>query len=190
VEEMITPTIERLINHIIDVEGEYVYHENDKGGPTRWGITEAVARANGYNGAMKALPREFAFEVIANKYYFKPHFSMIAEISPRIAEELTDTGVNMGPARASMFLQRCLNAFNRQGKDYADIAVDGAIGRNTVKTLKAYLDKRGKEGGEEVLLTALNCLQGEKYIAIAEHDHKQEDFLFGWLKNRVYLSRG
>jgi len=35
-----------LIDRIIEVEGGYVNNPNDKGGPTKYGITEATARKN------------------------------------------------------------------------------------------------------------------------------------------------
>ena len=43
---------DRLIDALIEREGGYVDHPADKGGPTCFGITEAVARAHGYRGAM------------------------------------------------------------------------------------------------------------------------------------------
>jgi hypothetical protein len=36
-----------------------------------------------------------------------------------------------------------------------------------------------------VLLKAMNALQGERYIALAEARPENEAFLFGWLDNRV-----
>jgi len=38
-----------------------------------------------------------------------------------------------------------------------------------------------------VLLRALNCLQGERYIALAEGRPKDEAFIYGWLRTRVTL---
>src|SRR5690349_1456205 len=52
--------VDRLIDALIDREGGYVNHPADKGGPTCFGITEAVARAHGYRGAMRDLPRDEA----------------------------------------------------------------------------------------------------------------------------------
>src|SRR3546814_14159705 len=49
-----------LIDAVIDREGRYVNHPADRGGPTCWGITEAVARAEGHVGAMRDLPRDMA----------------------------------------------------------------------------------------------------------------------------------
>ncbi|EPA3167239.1 glycosyl hydrolase 108 family protein, partial [Yersinia enterocolitica] len=37
-----------IFEAILGKEGEYVNHPDDKGGPTRWGITQKVARAHGY----------------------------------------------------------------------------------------------------------------------------------------------
>ena len=49
--------VNELIDELIEREGGYVNHPSDRGGPTRFGITEAVARAHGYAGAMAELPR-------------------------------------------------------------------------------------------------------------------------------------
>ena len=45
--------IDRLIEEVIEREGGYVDHPADRGGPTRWGITEAVARRQGYMDDMR-----------------------------------------------------------------------------------------------------------------------------------------
>jgi lysozyme family protein len=50
-------TADQIIEGILGKEGGYVNNPNDKGGPTRWGITQTTARAYGYSGDMKALPR-------------------------------------------------------------------------------------------------------------------------------------
>ena len=57
--------VDALIDELIEREGGYVNHPADKGGPTRFGITEAVARAHGYRGAMAELPRDEARRSIA-----------------------------------------------------------------------------------------------------------------------------
>ncbi|MEO6224401.1 MAG: glycosyl hydrolase 108 family protein, partial [Sphingomicrobium sp.] len=46
-----------IIGRLIDREGGYVNNPADKGGPTIFGITEAVARAQGYAGPMRTMPR-------------------------------------------------------------------------------------------------------------------------------------
>lgn len=176
--------IEEALERLIAKEGGYSNNPADKGGETCFGITARIARANGYTGLMRNLTREQAKAIYRQQYWIGPDFASVASLSPAIAEELFDTGVNMGPGVASEFLQRALNALNDQGRLYPDIAVDRDIGPATLRSLKAFREHRGKEG-EAVLLRALNCLQGERYITLAEKRQANEGFLYGWLRTRV-----
>jgi lysozyme family protein len=176
--------IETLIDEVIAREGGYCHHPDDRGGPTNWGITQGVARANGYDGAMRDLPREIAVTLYRTLYWDRPAFAFIAESAPNLAAELFDTGVNMGPAMATGFLQRALNALNRNGRDYADLVVDRQVGAKTLAALAAFLRSRGPRA-EAVLLKAVEALQGELYIDLAERRPANEAFLYGWLANRI-----
>ena len=177
--------VDRMIDELIEREGGFVNNPADKGGPTCFGITEAVARANGYAGPMRLLPREEAAEIYKRLYWLRPRFDEIAKRSQRIGAELFDTGVNMGPAVAATFLQRALTALNRGGKDYPDLTPDGRIGPMTLFALDAFLAAREPTPGETVLLRALEALQGERYLRLAERRPANEAFLYGWLANRV-----
>jgi len=174
-----------LIEELIEREGGYVDHPADKGGPTRFGITEAVARAHGYAGAMPELPREEAAAIYRRLYWLRPKFDLVADRCPKVAAELFDTGANMGPAVAATFLQRALTALNRAGRDYSDLVPDGRVGPATLAALDAFLEARGRKGGETVLLRALEALQGERYLRLAEKRPANEAFLYGWLANRI-----
>lgn len=176
--------ISALIEELIDREGGYVNDARDAGGATRWGITEAVARQHGYDGDMRVLPRDEAAAIYRRAYWLRPRFAEIAARAPKLAAELFDTGVNMGPGTAVQFLQRALNALNRNQRDYADIAVDGAIGSATLGALDGFLKARGGRG-ETVLLKAVEALQGERYVRLAERRPANEAFLYGWLANRI-----
>jgi len=160
-------TADQIIEGILGKEGGYVDHPSDKGGPTRWGITQTTARAHGYTGDMRNLPRETAKQILLSDYWTGPRFDQVAALSTLLADELCDTGVNMGPSVASKFFQRWLTALNMRGKLYPDLIPDGAIGPRTITALKGYLSARGKEG-EQVLLRALNCSQGARYLELAE----------------------
>jgi lysozyme family protein len=177
--------VDGLIDALIEREGGYANNPADKGGPTRFGISEAVARANGYRGAMRALPREEAAAIYRRLYWLRPRFDEIAERSARIAAELFDTGVNMGPAVAATFLQRALTALNRNAADYPDLVPDGRIGARTLGALDSFLGIRGRSSGGRVLLRALEVLQGERYLRLAERRPANEAFLYGWLANRI-----
>lgn len=176
--------VDSLIDEVIAREGGYSNHPADRGGPTRWGVTEAVARAHGFSGDMRAFPRAEAVAIYRRRYWLRPGFDRVAEHAPGIAAELFDTGVNMGPEVAIGFLQRALNALNRGATDYPDMPVDRRIGDVTLSALRAFLARRGA-GGEAVLLKAIEALQGERYLRLAEQRPANEAFLYGWLANRL-----
>ena len=133
---------------------------------------------------MRDLTRGQALEILEADYWFGPRFDQVATLSPDIAAELCDTGVNMGPTVASRMLQRWLNVFNQQGKLYPDMDTDGRIGPRTINALRAYLQKRGKDG-ELVLVKALNCTQGDRYLELAEKREANESFVYGDRKSVV-----
>jgi lysozyme family protein len=177
--------IDGLIDALIDREGGYVDNPADKGGPTCFGITEAVARAHGYAAPMRQLPRAEAAFIYRRLYWLRPRLDEIAKRSARLSAEMFDTGVNMGPAVAITFLQRALTALNRNAHDYPDLTPDGRIGPATLSALDAFLETRGRAVGETVLLRALEALQGERYLRLAERRPANEAFLYGWLANRI-----
>lgn len=179
-----TERIEAIIDGVIEREGGFVDHADDRGGATRHGITERVARKFGWGGPMAELPIQFARDVYRTQYVAEPGFDRILKIAPAIAEELVDTGVLMGPGTATKFLQRALNALNRQGCDYADLEVDGGCGPMTRAALAAFIQARGSHG-VDVLAWLLNAVQAVRFLEIVERDASQESFLFGWVAHRA-----
>lgn len=183
---MSTLTIEQIIDRVVAVEGGYVNHPDDLGGPTIWGITERVARRHGFTGFMQDMSRDAAKAIYLREYVVAPGFHKVHELSPQIAEELVDTGINCGPAVAAIMLQRALNAFNDRARLYPDVPVDGDCGPATISALRAYLAKRGGRA-EVVMLRALNGLQAERYIDLSEKRAGNEAFTFGWFSTRVTI---
>ncbi len=181
-----------------DNEGGYDNNPNDTGGET----IDGVSRNNFPNwagwptvDAEKAKGGDFYARLRINnefqaliKAWYKAEFWDKMKLDDMkyqaLANELFDTGVNMNWPRAAEFLQISLNAFNRQGKDYKDIVEDGDIGRNTLIALEAYMEKRNDL---PTLLKALNCLQGAKYIDLSRGRQANEEFAYGWVKNRISL---
>ena len=121
-------------------------------------------------------------EFYKHKFWDKLRGDGIA--SQEIANELFDTGVNMGTGRAARFLQEGLNLLNRNGTSYDDISVDGDIGSKT----NVAMDRLLMLGDEKTLLKLLNLLQGAHYIDFMRRAPVQEKFARGWL-NRVEITR-
>ncbi|HUT58209.1 MAG TPA: glycosyl hydrolase 108 family protein [Phycisphaerae bacterium] len=168
-------------------EGGYVNNPNDSGGETNHGITVATARRAGFTGPMQELTPANALRIAKTLYWDVMSLDTIAVLSPDIAIELFDSGFLMGPSGPSKFLQRTLNALNRRGRDFPDSVVDGKIGSKTAGALSAFLSRRGSDG-EVVVLTGLNSLQFTFLLDLVERREKDEDFFYGWVRNRVRLT--
>ena len=171
---------DKLLDELLRREGSYVNDSADSGGETNYGITINVARRYGYTGSMRALSKALAKDIYIDRYWHKLSLDKILKVAPKAAEELFDTGVNMGISRAGRFLQRSLNVFNPKAK----LVVDGAIGQKTINSLNTFIKKRGAEG-DSILLKALDSLQGNFYIELAERRIKDKRFVFGWFRNRI-----
>src|SRR5690606_32478003 len=170
----------------LGIEGDFSHDPADPGGATRYGITERVARANGYAGPMRELPLDTARAIAKAQYWDTLRLDAVDALSSRIAHELFDTGYNMGVGVAGRFLQRALNALNREASDYYDVEVDGIVGPMTLAALRAFLKKRGANG-ETVMMRALNGQQLCRELELAERAPVQERFTYGRILNRVHI---
>lgn len=166
------------------VEAGYSNHPSDPGGETMWGITVAVARKHGYTGSMRLLPHHIATTIAKVEYWDVLRLDDIHAISPTIADKLFDINFNMWNPAAGKFLQRSLNALNRQGKDYPDLEVDGQVGDKTLDAMRALIRVRGAPG-KAVLFASIEGMQTADYARQTEVNVAKEDFYFGWLWKRI-----
>jgi len=161
---------------IIKTEGGYVDDSADRGGKTKYGITEAVARENNYSGAMIDLPIEKAKQIYKKDYWDKLSCDEIHNTC--IAYTLFDTSVNMGVKQAALYLQKALRIISGD-----DIIVDGIIGKATILKLN-----ESSERDSLYILEILNCYRLNLYLQLCIKDSRQKKFLRGWIK-RIIKSR-
>lgn len=178
------------------VEGGYANDPADSGGETYkgiarkfhpewsgWSIIDEHKEKPGFPANIPGIALEQKVtEFYKAKYWDTCRLDDIAVSSERIAREIFDTFVNSG--RKGQYLQRALNALNRQQKDYPDLEVDGDIGPATIAALRSFLVRNGKDG-ETVMLAALNGQQAVSFLESVEKAEKNERFFFGWVLQRV-----
>ena len=104
----------RLLGH----EGAYSDHPADNGGKTMWGITERVARANGWQGDMRDLHRDLAKQIY-HASYWRP--CRCDELPISIRFDAFDAAVNSGVRQSVKWLQRAVG-----------VRADGIIGPQTL----------------------------------------------------------
>jgi len=156
------------------------YHASWEG----WKIVDMYKREGcGIRELNEKLKNNSEMQTLVESFY-KQHFWDINRLdsfkSQHIANEIFDTGVNMGVTRAAEFLQKALNVLNNNGKLYEDLVVDGKIGPKSIAALNIILDRNE----ESLLYKILNVLQGCHYIEFMNKSPIQEKFARGWF-NRV-----
>jgi lysozyme family protein len=172
-------------------EGGYANNKSDRGGETYkgvsrknfstwqgWPIIDAAKTKFNFPHSLAAIEELQKMVLSFYKENFWNRLNLDLVNDQKLANELFDTGVNMGTGVASLFLQRVLNVSNRNGQDYPDIALDGIVGHKTIESVNNH--KRPND-----LFKALNCLQGAKYISICEANPSQEIFFRSWF-SRVF----
>ncbi len=100
-----------------------------------------------------------------------------------LAEEMFDTGINMGTHRAIKFLQQGLSFLNRDQGLFLDLVEDGVFGKKTLSAIEIL-----PINDMEVLLKILNVLQGMHYLNYMKKSPVQEKYCRGWFK-RVSISK-
>lgn len=170
-------------------EGGYANHPADRGGETYagisrnnfpkwegWKIIDQLKLGRGIAQLDKALAANIQLQESVQRFY-KTNFWDINKLdqvkSQPIANELFDTGVNMGVGIASRFLQRALNMTNRNQALYRDVSVDGIVGPATLTAVNNH-------PAPQLVYKVLNVLQGARYVEILERAPAQEIFANSW----------
>lgn len=156
-----------IIDGIIEAEGDFTDDPTDRGGATRWGVTQATLAS--WRGKpvsvedVRNLSITEAREILQDMYVKKPGFDRIA--SDILRDCLVDYGVNSGPSAAVKALQRCLG-----------LKVDGVLGPETEKAANL---KPGPWLSVKVVAQRIRHLG-----RIVTNDPAQAKFAAGWA-NRI-----
>ena len=115
-------TFDEAFTRLLGHEGQYSNHSQDPGGETCWGVTIAVARANGYTGPMRDMSVDAARVIYRREYWDKCRAD---SMSDAVRFPLFDAAVNSGVGQSVKWLQRALGVID-----------DGAIGPVTLDAQK------------------------------------------------------
>lgn len=167
---------DNFFNHIIKVEGEFVNHPMDRGGPTKYGITfKTLSTYRGRGVTVDDVG--FLTEVEAKKIYndmFFENYKIHLLASQKIQLILFDQGVLWGPVTAIKKLQNVLNL----NPFYSKLKVDGVLGPETIKKINLLNEN---DMGRKYLQRAQ-----DDFVSFVVKDPSQLVFLRGWI-NRTHL---
>jgi len=144
-----------IIEKTILLEGGFTNNLADKGGATKFGISQKSYP----NLDIKSLTKEKAIEIYKRDFYDKLRCDEIIDL--KIRWKLFDVAVNIGKNRAVKLFQKVVEQ-----------KVDGIIGPQTIKAINNF-------DYNELILKIIS-LQMEHYINIVLIDRSQLVYLRGW----------
>jgi lysozyme family protein len=163
---MITPNFQQAYAITEQLEGGFSDHPNDRGGLTMWGITESVARAYGYTGAMKDMPQPLAKEILKFEYWDRIKLDKIDD--DLLAQFIFDASVNHGQGTAVKLVQKAYNVLSA-----GSLKVDGIMGSKTLSALNQHPEPF-------MLKLWFLLVRGDYYRNIVNRDSSQRTFIKGW----------
>ena len=159
-------TFDDLIGPLLEREGggKYTDRPSDRGGPTKYGITQTTfsrwlaKRVQPYRD-VETLTRDEAVKIYLEEYWTVANCS---ELPTQLRELQFDAAVQHSPRRAVMLLQEA-----------AGVRVDGSFGPATLKAVSAM--------NQDLLFYRYVAARYRFYGAIINRDRTQLDNICGWM---------
>lgn len=169
--EKYSPEFANSVKITLEKEGVLSDHQNDRGGLTKYGITQGFLHSVSPNEKVTDLTKERATEIYYEYFWLKSNCHRIA---PGVALFIFDYSVHSGTIKAGKDLQRVLNY-----EPNIDLLVDGLIGDKTIKSLNEVIKK---PSGYAAVVQGLATLRGGLFVNILEKRADQEVFFRGWFR--------
>lgn len=165
-------TVDDMVEHILETEGGFVNHKADRGGATKYGVTQGTLslwlKRLASVDDVRNLTKETAEEVYKSTYYYGPRIDTLPEA---LQPQIFDMSINHGPRRAIVLLQDVLNVAGYT------CSSDGVLGPTTRKLAEQAYTAMGS-----YLINAISERRELFYNAIVAGDPRQAAFINGWIK--------
>ena len=162
--------IKNMAKAIVQREGGYVFHPNDPGGATKYGVTLATLRQLGLDinddqiideQDVKDLSSEKAVDIYFEHYFNKPNISLLPDI---VHENVFDMYVNSGRRAVRLFQQLLCDMGSL-------ISVEGEIGPQTQKA-----GKRLAQAAPDHLNDAYAIVRRNYYLSLGDERPRLRKF--------------
>jgi lysozyme family protein len=159
-----------IVDEILVSEGwpRFTDAANDRGGPTKGGITLATLAAHRGRRVsvddLRALSESEARLIYAERYITGPRFDAIPDFLLRW--QVVDCGVHSGPPTAAKWLQSA-----------AGVAADGVVGDVTLRAVAA--------ADPHVLALRVAAQRARHLGRLIEIDRRQAEWAHGWMRRAM-----
>lgn len=149
------------VDRLLKLEGGMADHPADRGGLTKFGISQRA-----YPNLSIAALTEAQARAIYQRDYWDPYFERLDQ---PVANKLFEMAVHLGKARAIRLVQETL-----QANGAPHLTIDGTFGAQTLMALKL--------APGPTLLRALRARLADHYVDLVREDPAQLAFLKGWMR--------
>lgn len=157
----------KAVEKVLEHEGGFVDHPEDKGGVTNWGITQSAYETfigkTVTKEEMLIMPKGNAIAIYKEMYWDKIKGDFIKSYAKSFI--LFDQAVNRGPKSAS-----------KQAQKIVGVTADGVIGPQSIKAINDFNEKK--------FIDLYISDSKQFYKNIVSRDPSQMVFINGWM-NRV-----
>lgn len=163
-------SFEKFAGKLLHLEGGFVNHPKDKGGPTKYGVILATWKEYGHDkdgdgdidiDDIKLLTEEDAKNVAKNIFW--DFFQADKILNQSVAEFIVDWGYNSGRKTVALIVQKLL-----------DVPVDGKFGKITLSVLNGI--------PQEPFFEKLKAARKDFINGIIARRPDQKVFYKGWMK--------
>jgi len=172
------PTLEQIVDGIIEAEGGLSTNTDDHGGITKHGISLRYAKGKGLDldgdgdvdgDDIRLVDVPTAKELFLQDFFYAPK---VCDLPPGLWPQVFDTSVNSGPSRAIKLVQEVLIDLGQA------LIADGKMGPNTQRAAKLTCERHGTDKVNNML----SDKRADFYRAIVAADPSQKVFIDGWLR--------
>lgn len=151
------PAVERLLK----LEGGLAAHDDDRGGVTKYGISQR---------AHPTLSIEALTEAQARAIYQRDYWVPLWEkLDQAVANKLFEMAVHLGQSAAVRLTQQALRELGDR-----EITIDGRFGPQTLQAMRLTPGP--------ALLRAMRTTLADHYVDLIRNDPTQLAFLKGWMR--------
>jgi lysozyme family protein len=191
-------SFEKALEAVSIAEGGYSNRASDSGGETYrgvarnfhptwpgWHIVDQCRSFEGFPAVLDTVAelRPMVVQFYKEEFWDTWNGDAIASISFAVANEIFESGVNVGYGKSARWFQRACNLLNYGQNLFPDLVVDGALGGKSRAALQVLTER----GEDTDVVKLLNLFQGRHYITLTERKKSQEDFIRGWVRQRVVV---
>ncbi len=170
---------QQAIDKVLSHEGLFSNHKNDRGGPTKYGISLRYLKIEGMDidgdgdvdiYDVLSIDKRRAQKIYKKEWWDKYKYDQI--LSPTISTKIFDLAVNMGSRQAHKIAQIAVNRIINH-----PIEVDGILGKESLGAINSLIIQKK----EAELLNEIRENAAHYYVNLVADNPEYRVFLKGWL---------